>query len=250
MPDPIFAPMPDPTSAVSRCPEDLTPNGLGDRDRQYLYLHGFASGPQSRKAQCFVKRLAGLGIAVNVPDLNQGDFANLSLSRQIAQGTALLDRDRPATVIGSSFGGLTAAWLGERLPQIDRLVLLAPAFGFPGSWRSRLGDAALQRWQATGTLRVFHYGDRTERVLNYGFLEDGDRYAWQTLARPIPTLILHGKGDETVPISVSQDYSRDRPWVTLLELDSDHALTDSLDHLWTEARQFLGLGHGSNDRPH
>ncbi|MBW4549590.1 MAG: alpha/beta fold hydrolase [Aphanocapsa sp. GSE-SYN-MK-11-07L] len=99
-----------------------------DQRPVYIYLHGFASGPKSTKAVYLSDRFANAGVPLVVPDLNQDNFYHLTLSRQIAQVEALLPVDTPITLIGSSFGGLTAAWVAQRCPQVARLILLAPAF--------------------------------------------------------------------------------------------------------------------------
>ena len=116
---------------------------------EYIYLHGFASSPQSNKAQYISDRAKQeIGIKLNVLDLNQGDFTNLTLTRQIQQTIAAFPHKHiPVTLIGSSFGGLTAAWVAAQYPQVKSLVLLAPAFGFPNSWLSRLGEAQVKQWQ-------------------------------------------------------------------------------------------------------
>ncbi len=49
----------------------------------YIYLHGFASSPSSTKAQYLRARFASLQINLNIPDLNQGDFSHLTLTRQL-----------------------------------------------------------------------------------------------------------------------------------------------------------------------
>ncbi|MEL6385154.1 MAG: YqiA/YcfP family alpha/beta fold hydrolase, partial [Cyanobacteria bacterium J06626_18] len=81
--------------------------------------------------------------SLHILDLNQGDFAHLTLSWQIQQGVDwVAGRDR-VTILGSSFGGLTAAWIAQQPAvkgKIDRLVLLAPAFQFPNQWLPRLGS--------------------------------------------------------------------------------------------------------------
>ncbi len=73
----------------------------------YIYLHGFASGPRSQKARDLGDQFARLNIPLTIPDLNQGDFTHLTLTRQIKQVEALFPpAPTPVTLIGSSFGGL------------------------------------------------------------------------------------------------------------------------------------------------
>lgn len=209
----------------------------------YIYLHGFASSPQSQKAQYLRDRFDAAGLNLVLPDLNQDDFFHLTLTRQIQQVQALLPADgSPVTVIGSSFGGLTAAWLGDRHPQIQQLVLLAPAFQFVDHWRPRLGEAKLQQWQADGTLPVYHYTEAREVPLSYDFMSDITRYSDQSLQRPVPTLIVHGRQDDVIPVAASQDYARDRPWVELIELESDHALGDVQPEIWAQIQRFCQIG--------
>lgn len=207
----------------------------------YVYLHGFASSPQSRKAQYLSDRFQSCQVPLVIPDLNQDDFFNLSLSRQLRQVAELLPPAEPVTVIGSSFGGLTAAWLAEQHPQIERLVLLAPAFQFLQHWLPRLGEAQVTAWRDTGSMSVFHYSLEQQQALGYGFLEDMEGYADERLQRSLPTLILHGVQDDVVPVQASRDYAATRPWVKLVELDSDHSLGNVQEQIWQHTRQFCGI---------
>lgn len=208
----------------------------------YIYLHGFASGPQSAKAQYLRDRVQALHLSLWIPDLNQGDFSHLTLTRQLHHVEATFTSlDPPVVIIGSSFGGLTAAWLGDRNEQVQRLVLLAPAFGFLDHWLPKLGTAQVSQWQADGYLPVYHHAQRRSLPLHYGFVTDAQQYQDAALQRPIPTLILHGRHDEVIPIQASRDYAAQRPWVELVELDSDHALGDVQDIIWHETQRFLNL---------
>ena len=49
-----------------------------------LYLHGFASGPQSSKARYFRSLLERAGARIDVPDLADGDFEHLTITSQLA----------------------------------------------------------------------------------------------------------------------------------------------------------------------
>lgn len=226
----------------------------------YIYLHGFASSPQSAKAEYLRDRFAEVGIPLNVLDLNQGDFSHLTLTRQLQQAAAAFPSPDPekglsshpfqsetnpkssdVTLIGSSFGGLTAAWLAQQYPQIDRIVCLAPAFGFLAHWLPKLGEEQLRQWQESGYLSVYHYSEKRQLPLHYQFVLDAKQYDETQLQRPVPTLILHGTNDETIPIQASQDYATQRPWVELVELDSDHSLGNVLLQIWQAIRQFCAI---------
>lgn len=207
----------------------------------YFYLHGFASSPQSTKARALIDRFCQVNLKLVAPDLNQNDFYHLTLTRQIQQVRSLLPTQTPVTLIGSSFGGLTAAWLAEQCLQVERLVLLAPAFQFQAHWLPRLGAEQLQRWQAEGSMPVYHYSQQTQLPLSYGFVADLLQYDDDRIQRSIPTLILHGRQDEVIPIQSSRDFAAERAWVKLIELESDHALVDVQDQIWQAIQAFCRL---------
>ncbi|MEP0857976.1 YqiA/YcfP family alpha/beta fold hydrolase [Trichocoleus sp. DQ-U1] len=205
----------------------------------YLYLHGFASSPQSTKAIYLRDRLSSLKIPLTIPDFNQGDFSHLTITRQIKQVAAEFPpNSMPVTVIGSSLGGLTAAWVGEKYPQVQRLVLLAPAFEFLTHWLLRLGEEQLQQWQTEQYLPVYHYGEKRSLPLHYQFVTDAAQYQDEQLQRPIPTLLLHGRHDEVIPIAASRNYAASRPWVKFIELEDDHSLGNVLPEIWELIKAF------------
>ena len=211
---------------------------------RYIYLHGFASSPRSTKAKDLRDRFQALGIELAVPDLNQPNFTDLTLTRQLQQVSALLPTDgTPVTLIGSSFGGLTAAWAAQQHTQIQGLVLLAPAFQFLEHWLPRLGAEQVQRWQAEQYLSVYHYGEGRSLLLSYDFIHDAAQYSEVQLQRPIPTLVLHGQADDVIPIQASRQFATSRPWVKLSELDSDHTLTNVSSQIWAAIQAFCLLPH-------
>jgi predicted esterase YcpF (UPF0227 family) len=212
------------------------------KSNAYIYLHGFASSPQSAKAQYLRDRFAELNLDLQLPNLNQGDFSHITMTRQIQQVAAEFPQDgTPVTLIGSSLGGLTAAWLGEQNIQVQRLVLLAPAFEFLAHWLAKLGAEQVQQWQAEQYLSVYHYGEGRSLPLSYNFVVDAAQYQEQALQRSIPTLILHGQQDEVIPLLASQKFVAQRPWVQLIELDSNHALGNVMAEIWSSIQTFCHL---------
>jgi uncharacterized protein len=72
---------------------------------QVLYLHGFASSPQSSKATFLARKFTERGVRMIVPDLNQPDFSTLTVTRMLQQVQhALASGDGPFAVVGSSLG--------------------------------------------------------------------------------------------------------------------------------------------------
>ncbi|MCT7978090.1 YqiA/YcfP family alpha/beta fold hydrolase [Laspinema olomoucense] len=210
--------------------------------RTYIYLHGFASSPNSFKANYLRDRFAEITLPLKIPNLNQGDFSHLTLTRQLEQ-VAREFPAKPATVtlIGSSFGGLTAAWLAEQSPQVDRLVLLAPAFEFLSHWMVSLGLKQMEFWQEEGYLPIYHYGEKREIPLSYQFITDAQNYIENQLQRQLPILILHGVKDEVIPVEASRRFAASRPWVKVVELDSDHGLGNVMPEIWEEIKGFCGI---------
>jgi uncharacterized protein len=200
----------------------------------YFYLHGFASGPNSSKALSLLARMATRGIPLQRPNLNQGNFRELTLTRQLHQVESLFQSDRPVTLIGSSFGGATAAWLAQRNPQVQNLVLLAPAFGFGTYHQSVLSADQIDRWRSGEPLSVYHYAEQKEVLLDYNFAKDLQQYNESELTRSVSTVIIHGIHDSVIPVQSSRDYVRDRPWCNLIEVNSDHGLDNAMDTIWHE----------------
>src|SRR5580704_9168472 len=100
---------------------------------RYVYLHGFASSPSSRKARFFQERFRELGIGLEIPELVEGDFRNLTLTAQLK----VIDRvvgDEAVSLIGSSMGGYLAALYAARETTVQKLVLMAPAFSLASRW--------------------------------------------------------------------------------------------------------------------
>ncbi len=117
----------------------------------FVYLHGFASGPSSSKALFFRERLAETGRELLIPELDGGDFENLTISGQlsIVEDTV---RGRDVVLIGSSMGGYLAGLYAATHANVSRMLLLAPAFGFTERWPSSLGETQAAEWKATGRL--------------------------------------------------------------------------------------------------
>jgi uncharacterized protein len=209
-------------------------------DMRILYLHGFASSPQSSKAQFFGLRFAEAKIPFTAPALDGGDFEHLSITSQLEIVQSNIAEK--CILMGSSLGGYLAALYAVRHPeQVERLILLAPAFHFLERWQQRLSPVQIADWRRRGSIPIYHYGSKCEQPLGYQLIEDAQAYEAEP-AITQPALILHGAHDEVVPASGSEAIAAGRPNVTLRLFPSGHELTDVMDGLWAETAAFLGLG--------
>ncbi len=197
-----------------------------------IYLHGFASGPQSSKAQFFRRRFAELGLAMQIPDLSEGNFERLTISGQLRVIERIAGGD-DLYLIGSSMGGYLAALYAARRPQVKKLVLMAPAFGFARRWPLMLGEEKVAEWRRTGWLPIYHYGDKMERRVGYELLQDAGKYEdYPDISQP--ALVFHGRRDDVVPVEYSEEFAARHPQVTLRVMESGHELIDVLEEMWGE----------------
>lgn len=201
---------------------------------RFLYLHGFGSSPAAKKGVAFSEYFAPRGIAFERVDLRVPSGDRLRLSAMIEAARARVG-DR-AIVVGSSLGGLTASRLAEREPRVAALVLLAPAFQLARRWRAAL--PGFDAWQRTG-FRTVTSSSGDVHELDYGFVEDVEAVDVGFPDVRVPTLIFHGRGDESVPIEHSREFVARHPHVRLIELDDTHELVASLPIILPEAERFF-----------
>jgi uncharacterized protein len=218
----------------------MTSRSTGPR---WLYLHGFASGPESSKARALAAHYAARGITLERLNLRRPSLEHLRLSAILEHVRASIggERDR-AVLIGSSLGGLSACRVAERDARVCALVLMAPAFRLAEGWRARLGEEGWNAWRTSGWLETPDYVTRQPAKVDYGFVLDMERIdapgdGWPDVR--VPTLIVHGVRDDTVSIERSRGFAKGKRHVRLVEVDDGHELVASLDRIKAEADAFL-----------
>lgn len=191
-----------------------------------LYLHGFASGPGSKKGVAVSRHLAARGVEVERLDLRVPAIERLRLSTMIEVTRAAIQGS--ALLIGSSLGGLVAARTAEVDARVARLILLAPAFRFEDRWRARLGDAGWDAWMRDGGHDFHDHQTGGPVRIDAGFARDAAALdqGWPDVR--VPTTILHGIHDDVVPIATSREFAATRPHVSLIELEDNHELLATL----------------------
>ncbi|MFX0015365.1 MAG: alpha/beta hydrolase [Promethearchaeota archaeon] len=214
-----------------------------------LYLYGFASGPQSCKAQFFKEKFSLLKIHFDIFDYipNEEAFSNLRTSSLLDDLHSYIQANYENSLIlfGSSFGALISAWYASRYPKkIEKLILMAPALRFSTSFICQALGTDPSIWERKGYVNVSHYRYNKEVPLNFSFYED-------LLENPLPNfwkevflqpiLIFHGKFDEVVPLIWSQEFMEFNWNVTLHTLDGDHQLLNQKKIMWKLIKEFFNI---------
>jgi pimeloyl-ACP methyl ester carboxylesterase len=210
---------------------------------RFLYLHGFASGPESSKGRALTAHFEGKGLRLERLNLRVPSFERLRLSAMMSEVRARIggERDR-AVLFGSSLGGLTACRVAEEDPRVCALVLLAPAFRMIERWRARLGDEAWGRWRTSGWLETEDYSEKRMSRVEYAFAEEAEAIDARSGGWPdvrVPTLIVHGVRDEVVDVNLSRTWARGKRHVRLVEVDDGHELGASIERIAVEAGRSL-----------
>jgi pimeloyl-ACP methyl ester carboxylesterase len=208
-----------------------------------FYLHGLASSPGTTKGRFFADKLAALGLSLQRPDLNAGDFGRVTLTRMIevvrqAIGAAPAG---PVYLIGSSMGARVALHFLDRHRQAEaarvaKMLFLAPAFEFS------LSNDEMETWRARGELSVYHYGYQKDVPLRYDLVQDLASYeSYSARTYDVPILIYHGRQDEVVNYRQSLRFAGGREHVQVRLVESDHLLHDQLETIWAECVSFFDL---------
>ena len=205
-----------------------------------VYLHGFASGPSSRKACAIRDQFTAQGVEIEVPDLTPGQRGFESSSPRSMLGVVqacLGARPGPHALVGSSLGGYLSALQASQDPRIARLVLLAPAFRLFDRWNARLTPAELADWRGVG-LEVDHYVTNDRRRLGWQFHEGAAGLPPFPEVK-VPALVIAGRRDESIPLEDIEAWVARTPTARLVVVDDGHELSGSLDLIQRQAWEFL-----------
>jgi uncharacterized protein len=194
-----------------------------DNCRTVLYLHGFASSPNSQKIQSLRALLAPMGVELNTPDLNVPSFEKLDFEAMVERAGRIAGAT-PTAIVGSSLGSVVALEVVRRGLHVP-MVLIAPGLGIRDQWLAKLppGDP----------IEIFNFARGENVPIHRAFFEQMSRVDVDREPPPVPVTIFMGRKDETIAFhrveSVWKSWHASgklAPGSKFIEIpDGDHGLT-------------------------
>ena len=184
----------------------------GDRsigkDRQVLFITGFLSQRWGNKSKALAQWCEEKGWGFCCYDVrgfgeSEGEFTDYTLSDWVADARAVISmlKDGPRlSIVGNSLGGWIAWLMAQEFEQIDRLVLIAPAFNMMGLRARSIPVARRQVWHTAGWMPWDDEPSHKDWPLSWKWVEESEAY-WKTSfdrLRPVRTTILHGLEDSVI----------------------------------------------------
>jgi alpha-beta hydrolase superfamily lysophospholipase len=202
--------------------------------KSILYIHGFASSPQSAKLVA-LKKVIDDEIDLNAPDMNVPSFERLDFEAMMSLAMAEATRRPPVAMVGSSLGALVVLEAARRGVHVP-LVLIAPAVGIGERWKSKLppGDP----------IEVFNHARNAQAPIHRAFFESMASVHPEREAPSVPVTIFMGRNDESVPFAwvrgIWEDWTRAGglvPGSKFIEIaGGDHGLVAHVETIANEIR--------------
>lgn len=189
-------------------------NSSGDKSKPIIIIvHGFSSHKNKPKFVKLAKILFDLEISSFRFDVyghgeSGGIFENVTITEaidDILKSIEFLKKQgyQKIGLVGSSFGGLSSMIASSRTNELYVLALISPVSDYEEVEEKLRTKEELRSWNENGYMD-FKDGGKKVR-LKYSFFEDSKKnIAYNFVPKiSVPTMIVHGDNDKTVPINQS-----------------------------------------------
>ncbi len=190
-------------------------NPTSQKERPIIILcHGFSTSKDSFTNTRLEKILNENGISTFRFDFfghgeSEGKFEDITVSEavdDIQNAVKLLKESgyKKIGLVGSSFSGMASLLLASKIDDLYVMALKSPVSDYMGLIIARSNQEEIKAWKEKGLIDIT--GAHGEKLkLRYSFFEDSKKLSGfkSALQIKIPTLIVHGNRDETVPVEQS-----------------------------------------------
>lgn len=180
-----------------------------------ILCHGHSSSKDSKTFVSLEEKLNNANIATFRIDLyghgeSEGEFENCTISEAVEDILKAIDflKEKDYSrigLLGSSFGGISSLMVASKSDDLVILALKSPVSDYKEQKLKSIGEEGIKEWKENG-FRPYFKSDGIELKLNYSFYEDFENNNGYEAAEKIkiPTIIVHGDADETVPVEQSK----------------------------------------------
>jgi uncharacterized protein len=192
-------------------------NPTENKDKPMIILcHGFSSSKNSSTYVALEDSLNKKEISTFRFDFyghgeSEGEFADITISLAVDAVLSAIKflKEKDYTkigLVGSSFGGMASLVAASKTEDLFVLALKCPVSDYLGKLIAQKSKAEINSWKENGFINYLS-GSRGKLKLNYSFFEDAETYNgnYENYRKiKVPTLIVHGDKDITVPIEQSK----------------------------------------------
>jgi len=191
-------------------------NPTSDKSKPIIILcHGFTTSKNSISYINLENILNGSEISTFRFDFfghgeSEGKFENITISEavdDILNAIKFLKSKNYSKIglVGSSFGGMASLLAASKTGGLFVLALKSPVSDYLGKLVAEEIRYPIKTWKEKGFI-CHDNSDGKKFRLNFSFFEDAEKVSRYKAAKKIkiPTLIVHGDKDESVPIEQSK----------------------------------------------
>jgi pimeloyl-ACP methyl ester carboxylesterase len=203
-------------------------DGIG---RQTLFITGFLSKRWGNKSKALAQWCEQQNWGFCCYDVrgfgdSEGAFTDYTLSDWMADARAVIRmlksgpdlthqpqarQDAPLprlTIVGNSLGGWIAWIMAQEFEQVERLILIAPAFNMMGVRAESISAKRRHDWHSAGWMPWDDDPLHKDWPLSWKWVEESQHY-WKgsfDRLRPVKTTILHGSDDSVIQPEGSRQF--------------------------------------------
>ena len=236
-------------------------NPTMDRSKPIIILvHGFSSNKNTKGFLLLRELLKQKNISTFRIDIyghgeSEGKLENITVSEGVDDIISAINYlkncgYKKVGLLGGSFGGNAGIMAAAKTNDLFLLALKSPVSSYQERYDKLLSKQEIKKWKEKGFRMIEDYGNLIK--VNYDYYDDFKNNIGYKVAHliKIPTIIVHGDSDESVPVEQSIRLSKLIPDCKLVLIKkADHRYTN-LEHYKKMSQTFVEFILKINNKNH